>query len=396
MTHGSSKLDSRMMHALPDVTRRAALSGLGASFVLGKASISLGASTANNRLVVINVRGGMDGLSAVIPYGDPALPGLRAALTPSNMVKVDGFFALHPSLANFYAMMRANQAMAIHAVGPTVAVRSHFAAQDYMQMGSSSTLSNGWLNRALTLNGTSGSGLAMSAEVPIVLRGSTLMPGWAPDRYQQTSMSLASTMVSIGGHDAALGPAETLGFANRAAWNPILGTASSTASDLVSLAQVAGALLGSSTGPRVAVLQTDNFDTHDDQNAVLSDRLSTLDTALLTLKTSLGSAWANTVVLTMTEFGRTAYANGTNGSDHGTGFAVLVAGGAVQGGRVVATWPGLSSSQLYQNRDLSPTVDFRAIAMGLLISHLGMSASSQQTIFPGSVGVVPMTNLTTS
>jgi uncharacterized protein (DUF1501 family) len=96
----------------------------------------------------------------------------------------------------------------------------------------------------------------------------------------------------------------------------------------------------------------------------------------------------------MTEFGRTAYENGTQGTDHGTAFAVLLAGGAVRGGMVMANWPGLSSSQLFQGRDLAPTVDFRAIAMGVLISHLGLSPSTQQTVFPGSVGIVPLTNLT--
>jgi len=293
-------------------------------------------------------------------------------------------------------MMKAKQGLAIHAVGPTVAIRSHFAAQDYLQNGSSTSLGTGWLNRALALSGGSAAGLSMSAEVPLLMRGTTLMPGWAPEPYNQAPTTLTSRLGSFSSSDAVIGPAEALGYADRATWNPTLGVWPNNASDLAHLAQVAGKLLASGTGLRVAAMETDNFDSHDTQNDSLPGGLAAVDAALASLQTNLGSAWANTVVLTMTEFGRTAYENGTGGTDHGTGFAVLLAGGAVAGGKVIATWPGLASNQLFQGRDLAPTVDFRAIAMGVLISHLGLPASSQQTIFPGSTGVVPITNLTTS
>jgi uncharacterized protein (DUF1501 family) len=360
----------------------------------GQTSVSFAAGSPSARLIVINMRGGVDGLAMVVPYGDPNLSGLRSGLVPAGLLKVDPFFALHPALPTVYAMLQARQAMAIHAVGPTVEIRSHFAAQDYLQNGSAMSLSSGWLNRALTIAGTTGSGLSMAAGVPLLMQGATMLPGWAPDPYPQAPTSFVSELGAVDGADSIIGPAESLGYADRAAWNPLLGAGANGTSGLPRLAQVAGTLLASPNGPRVAALETDNFDSHENQNIVLSNGLAELDSALATLRTALGGAWANTVVLTMTEFGRTAYQNGTQGSDHGTGFAVLLAGGAVNGGRVLANWPGLASGQLFQGRDLAPTVDFRAIAMGLLISHMGIAASSQQVIFPGSSGIAPLTNLT--
>ena len=349
---------------LPRVTRRTLMGGLGAAFVLGQTKVSVAAPGGDARLVVINMRGGADGLGMIIPYGDPSLAGLRAGLVPSNMIKLDGFFALNPAMPNFYAMMQAKQGMAIHAVGPPVEVRSHFAAQDYLQNGSTGSLDTGWLNRALAVSGSSGSGLAMASSVPKLMRGTTLMPGWAPEPYNQAPTSLTGQVTTVGVADSAIGPANALGFSDRAAWNPIIGQRPNAATDLSHLALIASKLLAGSSGPRVAAMETDNFDSHDDQNDVLPAGLGAVDNALGMMQANLGSAWANTVVLTMTEFGRTAYENGTQGTDHGTAFAVLLAGGAVRGGMVMANWPGLSSSQLFQGRDLAPTVDFRAIAMG--------------------------------
>jgi uncharacterized protein (DUF1501 family) len=164
----------------------------------------------------------------------------------------------------------------------------------------------------------------------------------------------------------------------------------------VQLGWAAGELLASPTGPRVAAIQTDSFDTHADQVSLLNGMLTDLDNTLLALKTTLGSAWANTVVLTMTEFGRTAAYNGdSGGTDHGTGFAVFLAGGAVAGGKVVTTWPGLGPWQLYQGRDLAATIDYRSIAMGVLQQHMGIAASEMQMIFPGATGINPLNGLVT-
>ena len=164
---------------------------------------------------------------------------------------------------------------------------------------------------------------------------------------------------------------------------------------LVHFAKVAGLCLASPYGPQVAVIETESVDTHYDQTSRLPALLQDIDNAMGALKTSLGSAWSNTVVLTMTEFGRTAYSNGTFGTDHGTGFAVFVAGGPVIGNRVVVNqgWPGLAQDQLYQMRDLAPTAEFRQVAMGVLMDHMGLSAASLQTVFPNSNGLAPIGGL---
>jgi len=141
------------------------------------------------------------------------------------------------------------------------------------------------------------------------------------------------------------------------------------------------------------VIETKPFDTHDAQTPRITGGLAALDAIIVGLKLSLGVTWANTVVMVVTEFGRTAAVNTTGGTDHGTAFAMLLAGGAVAGGRVVGTWPGLSPSRLYQGRDLQPSVDVRSVAMGVLEGHMGLSAASMSTVFPGSSGISAMGGL---
>ncbi len=152
-------------------------------------------------------------------------------------------------------------------------------------------------------------------------------------------------------------------------------------------------MLGATDGPRIAALEIGGWDTHAEQANRLSGPLKQLDTGLVALKASLGPAWAQTAVLVMTEFGRTARANGTKGTDHGTGTVAFVVGGAVAGGRVEATWPGLGSGQLFENRDLAPTADLRAVAKGILMAHLGLNSSALGQVFPGSDGVAAMAGL---
>ena len=159
------------------------------------------------------------------------------------------------------------------------------------------------------------------------------------------------------------------------------------------LARAAGEMLGAADGPRIAALEIGGWDTHAAQVQRLTGLLKQLDAGLVGLKTALGPAWAQTAVLVMTEFGRTARVNGTKGTDHGTGTVAFVVGGAVAGGRVEATWPGLGPGQLFENRDLAPTADLRAVAKGILVAHLGLNPSALGQVFPGSDGVAAMAGL---
>jgi uncharacterized protein (DUF1501 family) len=386
------------------IGRRGLMLGLGAALAMGRPMPARAASSAP-RLVVINLRGGLDGLACVAPYGDRNLASLRSALMapavgqPDGMLDLGGFFGLHPAMPNLHAMYMAGEAAMVHAVGNIELTRSHFDGQDCLQSGAGELLTSGWLNRVMGLVPSAGdmqSGISMAACQPLMVQGRTITAGWAPDSLPQAGASFVSSLTTLLAGDTLLGPAYAAGYLDRASFDTSLKAARVPAglTTLQHLAWAAGDFLASPTGPTIAAIETDSFDTHAFQVTRLSKALSDLDGALLLLKTALGSAWANTVVMTMTEFGRTAAANGNAslGTDHGTAFAVLLAGGAVSGGQVIATWPGLAASQLYEGRDLAPTVDIRSIAMGILQTHMGLSSAAMATVFPG-VAVSAMTHM---
>jgi uncharacterized protein (DUF1501 family) len=387
-----------------DIGRRGLMLGLGAALALG-APTPARAAAAGAKLVVFNLRGGLDGLSCVAPYGDRNLAVLRSALmapavgTPGGMLDLGGFFGLHPAMPNLHAMYMAGEAAMVHAVGNIEFTRSHFDGQDCLQSGATALMNSGWLNRAMGMipgSGTMQSGISMAACQPLMVQGRSITAGWAPDNLPQAGSQFVTDLTTLLQGDKLLGPAYLAGYQDRAVFNSALKAARMPAglTPLQQLAWAAGDFLALPNGPSIAAIETDSFDTHAFQVTRLAKSLADLDGALLLLKTALGTTWANTVVMTMTEFGRTAAANGSAslGTDHGTGFAVLLAGGAVAGGQVTASWPGLSASQLYEGRDLAPTVDIRSIAMGILQQHMGLSSAAMATIFP-SVPVGAMAGL---
>ncbi len=393
-----------------EIGRRAALLGLGASFTLGRARRALGAGAgggagANPLFVVLNVRGGLDGLSVVAPYGDPNLAALRAQIMappvgqPGGMLYLDGFFGLHPAMPNLHAMFAAKEALMVHAVGNIRLTRSHFEGQDYLQSGAPRLLTTGWLDQVMGMVAARGgalpAGISMGQMTPLLATGPTLAGSWGPAPFRQMSNPFATGLASLMQADPLLGPVYALAFADRGVWNGLArGGMPQGLSALQNLAWMAGTAMALPTGPTIATIATESVDTHTDQVDRLGTALADLDGALLTLKTALGAAWANTVVMTMTEFGRTAAPNGDakGGTDHGTAFCVLLAGGAVAGGQVVADWPGLGASQLYEGRDLAPTIDVRAIAMAILAQHVGIPLSAMPTVFPGNA-VTPLGGL---
>ncbi len=392
----------------PRLPRRAALLGLGAAAALaaGRPRISLAAAPTSARLVVLNVRGGLDGLGTVVPYGDRNLAALRASLIPpapgtaGGLLDLGGYFGLHPSLAHFSSMFRAGQGLIVHAVGNCATTRSHFEAQDYLQSGAPQLLSSGWLNRVAGLipapAGSAETGIAIDTSAPLLMRGPTVVAGWAPEPFTRVSPALVPSLLALTGPDPIVGPSLQVGFNDRGLFQQAQARGPSQPPGLPSLASLAwgaGELLASPTGPRIAALETGSYDTHADQVVRLQVGLATLDATLAALKSSLGAAWSRTVVVTMTEFGRTAAVNGSGGTDHGTAFAMLLAGGAVAGNRVLTQWPGLGAAQLFQGRDLAPTVDYRAVMMGVLQQHLGIPASAMPGIFPGATGVTAMPHL---
>lgn len=400
-----------MIHAL---SRRAALLGLGGAVMLGRASLALAAAPTERRFVVVLLRGAMDGMSAVVPYGDPALASLRGALLAPEpgrdagqmgaTLDLGGFYGLHPALANMHAMYAAGDLAVLHAVAGSYRSRSHFEAQDYLESGADHRMTSGWLNRVIgalpRVSGADGQALAVGVSVPLLLRGPALVASWAPQSFTTPALDLYARIAQLNQTDKVTGPAiaaglKERGFVGIALENGALpgGEKGGARFGFPALAGAAGKLMAEPNGPRIAALEIDGWDTHSAQVNRLTGPLKQLDAGLLALKSALGPAWRQTIVLVMTEFGRTARVNGTGGTDHGTGTAAFVAGGAVLGGRVIADWPGLGAGRLLDDRDLQPTTDLRAVVKGVLGPHLGVNATDLGGIFPDRSSVQPMEKL---
>jgi len=392
------------------LSRRGALLGLGAAVSLGRASLALAAAPTDRRLVVVILRGALDGMAAVIPYGDAALAGQRGALLPDGpgmaggMLDLGGFFALHPALTGMHALYQAGQLLPVHAVAGHVRTRSHFEAQDLMESGADQRLSSGWLNRAVLGMGPlpeTAQPLSVGVTLPLLLRGPAPVGAYAPLSFSQPQPDLYARLVALHRDDPVTGPALRQGLAERGFTTAQLASATGAHQPaapgnryaFATLANTAGKLLAAAAGPRIAAMELGGWDTHAGQAQRLAAPLKQLDDGLLALKDGLGEAWASTAVLVMTEFGRTVRVNGTGGTDHGTGTAAFVLGGAVAGGRVRADWPGLADGRLLEGRDLQPTTDLRALAKGLLTAHLGLPAAAVLAAFPGSEAVAPATGL---
>ena len=382
------------------LTRRATLLGLGVSAAAPGSALALAAGGGERRLVVVIQRGAMDGMSAVVPYGDFGLRALRARLIPpppgqpEGMGDLGGFFGLHPAMPRMLAMYRAGQLLPVHAVAGPWRVRSHFEAQDDLESGAPDRLDSGWLNRVaaeLPAGGVAGQAMAVGVDMPLLLRGPARVGSWAPAGFGPVAPDLYARAAGLAAGDPVIGLALTEGLREQGFTDGALGAGGRrrgrAAHGFVALAGAAGRLLAAPGGPRLAAISVDGWDTHVGQVPRLHVMLGELDRGLAALRATLGPAWRQTVVLTMTEFGRTARENGTGGTDHGTAGVAFLAGGAVAGGRVLATWPGLRPGQLFQNRDLAPTQDLRALAKGVLAGHLGLPEAALGRVFPGSAGV---------
>jgi uncharacterized protein (DUF1501 family) len=260
---------------------------------------------------------------------------------------------------------------------------------------------SGWLNRVLgALADRSVEGLALGQNVPLILRGPVPVGSWAPSRLPEADSELITRLRDLYSNDATLSARldegtriEALADDEAPADNAMAKSKSSGVGRLKEIAETAGRMMAAPTGPRVAVFDATGWDTHAGEGAAegqLSGRLAGLDQVLDALRRGLGSEWSRTAVLVCTEFGRTVQVNGTRGTDHGTGAAAFVVGGAVRGGRMLADWPGLKERQRYEGRDLRATTDLRALAMGLIRDHLGVPERALPEVFPGAATLQPV------
>ncbi len=391
------------MHA-SFISRRSALLGLASAVSLGRASLALAAAPTEGRFVVVLLRGALDGMAAVVPYGDPGLASLRGELVPGavgsegGMLDLGGFYGLNPAMPAMHEMYRAGELLPVHAVAGHYRSRSHFEAQDYMESGADQRMTSGWLNRAvlsLPRTGAAEAAVAVGLTTPLLMRGPAAVGSWAPPSFSQPDADLYARIAAMHASDPVTGPAIAEGLRDRGFSTATLAGVDrpKDAYAFPALAGMAGRLLASASGPRVAALEMGGWDTHAAQAQRLKGPLGQLDAGLAALKAGLGDAWAQTAVLVMTEFGRTARMNGTKGTDHGTGTVAFVAGGKVAGGRVLANWPGLGGGNLFEDRDLQPTADLRSLAKGLLMAQLRLPLSAMGQVFPDSAYAQPMAGL---
>ena len=415
----------RTLHA---PTRRELLLGSSVLFAWSAVPRIARAEGRDPRLLAIVLRGGLDGLAVVAPVGDPDWVKLRndKSLTsdgPTPALPLDSFFALNPAMPNLHRLYQAGQATIVHAVATPYRERSHFDGQDVLESGlpKPGAADTGWLNRALAALEPGGrvdmrgrQAFAVGPITPLVVRGPAPVLSWVPPRLPPVSDDTTMRLLDLYRHTdptfarvleeriglAAIAKAGGMNSEPGEERPAIQG--GGIAQVRTYFAEAAGAaakFLAGAEGPRVGALAFDGWDTHVDEGAVkgrLANLLGALDGAIAAIETNMGDSWRETVVVLVTEFGRTARLNGNDGTDHGTATVALLAGGALKEGRVIADWPGLKEADLYEKRDLQPTTDLRAVLKGLLADHLCADQRRlESAVFPDSGSVKPLQGLLT-
>lgn len=422
---------------------------LGATLVTSGVSFARTDADTKSRFVFVILRGALDGLAVVPPYGDPDYASLRRDLAlnapgaAGGVLPLTNPFGLHPSCQFLHECFTARELVVFHAVSSPYRERSHFDGQDVLENGTvrPHAVQTGWLNRALAAMPVRGTaererGVALGQNVPLVMRGPAAVTSWSPSKLAALDEDTLQRITDLYASDPLLAKrlADALAADEIAASSQamaqgtgMLKTASAGSGDTRPVAAIARAAAGGEPtaadgdaaakrqlakpgnaggaryaevinaaagflrredGPQVAVFDTIGWDTHANEGSAegqLAGRLAALDGGLRTLQEQLGPVWKDTAVVLATEFGRTVAVNGTRGTDHGTGAAAFLLGGAVRGGRVVADWPGLSAHALYQGRDLRPTLDLRSVLKGVLQEHLLVPYRDvESSVFPDS------------
>ncbi len=378
-----------------------ALAGLS---LMGGPRLAFADLAGDQRIIIVILRGALDGLAAVAPYGDRDYATARGGLAfapPGNdegLIDLDGFYGLNPALAPLQALYKQREMAIIHAVATPYRDRSHFDAQNLLENGTTKPGGTvGWLNRTLQLLKADGTrAIALNQQVPLILQGLLETATWSPKGRDIDPNSDYLTKVAqlyqqdpfLGGAFAEAMRTEAMAAQALSSDDRMAARTAKGADQLFNAAKAAATFLATDGGPRLAVLEASGWDTHARQgttNGQLFNRLNELARALAVFPAGLGAVWKKTVVLVVTEFGRTVAENGTGGTDHGTGGVALVLGGAIAGGQVFGAWPGLAPAKLYQNRDLMPTTDLRSLFKTVLADRLKVPMGPLESeIFPNS------------
>jgi uncharacterized protein (DUF1501 family) len=386
-------------------------------FLLGAGAMAASAALPNvlfahtggsARLVVVILRGALDGLAAVPPYADPHYAALHRELAigapglGQGALALDGTFGLHPSFAFLHERYLAGELLVFQAVASPYRDRSHFDGQNVLENGLTKPLgtADGWLNRALAALPLAGErAVAISQNVPLILRGDAPVISKSPQATPDVDEELLSRLTDLYSKDDWFSArlSEAMQTEKLTDEGDPMRAMTAAGGAVGGGARMAATLMRGEGGPEVAVIEAGGWDTHANQGGAkgtLAQRLAGLDGALRALSEGLGPLWPQTAVLVVTEFGRTAAMNGTRGTDHGTGGCAFLAGGAVRGGRVIADWPGLRQGSLLDDRDLRPTLDLRSVFKAVLDEHMHVDARTLSSrIFPDSTGARPLQGL---
>lgn len=355
------------------INRRQLLQAGAATLFMAGLPVASMAADVKGRIAVVILEGGMDGLAAVPPFADADLLRMRKAISPEGYLPLNDFFGLHPALQFYAQLMARGQAAAVHATSFPYTKRSHFEGQNLIEGGGLSPFAEktGWLGRALELSGVAGRSLSL--DMPLILRGHKDNDNFYPASIRGSRRPDAELADIIAmSHQAGVGQ-----LFNQVAKKSVEGL--QVPRDPASLARYAGGAMAAKDGPVAAVIRVNDFDTHasqvDDGNpdkGRLANQLGVVDDVLDGFYQGLGHAWQNTIILTLTEFGRTVAVNGTLGTEHGYGSVGLLAGGSLPASRVVADWPGLAKRDQFEQRDLMATIDYRSVCAACLERSLGL------------------------
>ena len=350
------------------ISRRDFLKGTATSLFLAGFNLpALATSSRKKNLVVIMLRGGMDGLCAVPVIGDKNFEKRRKSILIENAIKLNSDFALHPKLKAFHRCWKENTGSIVHATSIPYTQRSHFEGQNLMESGGRVAYQEktGWVGRAMKLAKLQGDGLALSLPMPLLLRGIPKNNNYFPADGRlprKDTLDLLRSVYADSSEDELL---EMMNFIKKRKDEQMMGgSVFRDKRENRNLARQAATYLRKSDGPRVAVFEVNGFDTHAAQGGVNGTHtkcLVEMDDIIRNLKENLEEAYKDTIILTVTEFGRTIKQNGGNGTEHGYGTAIFMAGGLLKKSQVHTDWPGLKRKEMYEGRDLNATIDARSV-----------------------------------
>lgn len=353
--------------------------------------LSTAASGDRTRLVVVLLRGAMDGLHLLPPRDDADYLRARGALAVRDALALDGSFGLHPKMTFAHGLYAQKQLLPLVAVAPPYRQRSHFDAQDCLENGTAAPggARDGWIGRCIQSMAAS-DGVAIAQVMPLAMRGSSRAGIWSPPLPRELPDTLLQQLQPLYATDARLAPV----FADAMEVAATDMGQTRGAFRLPDAMAAAARLMRGPQAARIAFVEDSGWDTHRGQQLALDRKFGELDAGLRAIREGLAEEWARTAVVVVSEFGRTVAANGSAGTDHGVGGVALLAGGAVRGGRIGGDWPGLAPGALFEGRDLRPTTDMRALFKGLLAEHLAVPEATLETrIFPDSRAIRPLEGL---